>query len=447
MQLKRIPVVELLVNSQNDRHGELADERSAFEWLLSHRQNHMRNLARDIAREGKLYELPLVRPINGKFVVHDGNRRVACLKLLSRPSIAPNDEWRMFFRQLESEHKDNVPKDVLCQVEHDLDAIDEILYRRHTGTQSGVGQSPWGAPAKANFVARTGKKTRVNVAEEAENKLKEKGMIDAKLRVSRSNLNRLLSSEPLRNRVGIRVARNKVELTHDENKVLGALQRIVEDLKDQKIVLTDIWRNTDKHRYLDKLEKLGILPTADHALLEPTDFKSPEPGKTRTKKPRPGGTATSESSVRTTLIPRLVIYDLPQTPELKRINAIWRELQYDLNFSSHGNSIAVLFRVLLELSVEHYISINKNFFKQGESLAQKFKKVADQMYKNRVIEKKYFHSIGKFDKLDSLISAHTFNQYVHSNDFFPSDHHLKAMWDTLERFVLRCLDAHGDDSP
>lgn len=48
MQLKSILLKDLSVNSANDRHGELADEQAAIEWLLTHRAVHMRNLAKDI---------------------------------------------------------------------------------------------------------------------------------------------------------------------------------------------------------------------------------------------------------------------------------------------------------------------------------------------------------------------------------------------------------------
>ena len=47
MLLKNIALKDLAVNRANDRHGELTDEDAAIEWLLVHRELHMRNLARD----------------------------------------------------------------------------------------------------------------------------------------------------------------------------------------------------------------------------------------------------------------------------------------------------------------------------------------------------------------------------------------------------------------
>jgi hypothetical protein len=44
-----------------------------------------------------------------------------------------------------------------CEVEPDLSIIDEMLYRRHTGSQDGVGRSQWDPEGKSFFLQRTGK--------------------------------------------------------------------------------------------------------------------------------------------------------------------------------------------------------------------------------------------------------------------------------------------------
>ena len=77
MTIKSIPLKQLLVNRANDRHGELENETAAIAWLFSAKETHMRNLAKDIAEKGEIYELPLVAPEGERFVVFDGNRRVS----------------------------------------------------------------------------------------------------------------------------------------------------------------------------------------------------------------------------------------------------------------------------------------------------------------------------------------------------------------------------------
>jgi hypothetical protein len=167
MAVRSIPLKALLVNRANDRHGELENETAAIAWLFNAREAHMRNLAKDIVASGQLFELPLVSPEGSKFVVFDGNRRVTCMKLLDEPRRAPTAELQSFFRDQRAKWSGSFLGKVQCQVETDRDKIDDILFRRHTGTQTGVGQSTWDDRMKATFVARTGKGSGANVADEA----------------------------------------------------------------------------------------------------------------------------------------------------------------------------------------------------------------------------------------------------------------------------------------
>ena len=168
MAHRLIALSSLLVNRANDRHGELENETAAFAWLFNNLEQRMKNLANDIVTQGEVYEPPLVRPEGDTFVVYDGNRRITCLKLLQNPRKAPTVELQEFFARLRSNWSGDFPDHIECQIEEDRDRIDDILYRRHTGSQSGVGQSNWDDRMKLNFINRTGKESGVNIAEEVE---------------------------------------------------------------------------------------------------------------------------------------------------------------------------------------------------------------------------------------------------------------------------------------
>lgn len=140
MAIRKLALSALVVNRANDRHGELENETAAIAWLFNERETHMRSLTKDIVEQGEIYEYPLVSPEKSKFIVFDGNRRVTCLKLLDDPRRAPTTELQAFFRDQKTLWKGTFPKEILCQVETNRDRIDEILFRRHTGSQSGVGQ-------------------------------------------------------------------------------------------------------------------------------------------------------------------------------------------------------------------------------------------------------------------------------------------------------------------
>lgn len=434
MQLRNLSISDLLVNRANDRHGELENETAAIAWLFNAREAHMKNLAKDLTCEGTVYEPPLVSSEGSKYLVFDGNRRVTCLKLLHEPKRAPTTELQNFFEGLRSGWNGKMPEKILCQVENDRDRVDSILFRRHTGTQNGVGQSNWDDRMKSNFVARTGQGGGINVADEVEARLSEAGLLPARKKIPRSTMNRLLSAEPYRNRVGFSVRKRKFEYTHQEDVVLGALARIANDLATGQLVLGQIWDVDGKRGYLNKLEKEGILPTAEHALAKP------KAGTPKGNPPKPKPKPSPSPSARTTLIPQLE-FGLEWPGRLQRHHQIWDELQFRLELSQHPNAISALFRVLLELSIENCIQQKKINIQQNDKLSIRALRAAEKLNADGKIDNKQLGVIKKFQNLDQLVSADTLNRYVHSPNFAPSPEHLMSLWDTLADFIVECLKA------
>lgn len=451
MSYSSLPLAELRINRANDRHGELENETAAIAWLFNNREQHMKNLAKDIVETSEVYTPPLVAPDGDAFTVFDGNRRVTCMKLLDDPRKAPTQELQMFFGQLRSKWDGEFPDTLHCQVETDRDRIDDILFRRHTGVQSGVGQSTWDDRMKANFVNRTGRGGSVNVAEQIESMLSANGQLPTRRALPRSTMNRLLSSETFRNRVGVTVTKGRFGITHQQEIVLGALRRIANDLAEREVVLGDIWDIDGKRSYLDRLEKEGVLPTAAHRIAPASAGVAPEPSSGASANPRTSaaaGKASADSSTpvtpkplqRDTLIPK-ADYGLPWPGRLQRHRAIWEELQHHLILDDHPNAIAVLFRVLLELSIENYINQVGLVVGQNEKLAMRAAKVADDLHMKGKVNAKYLGEIKKLQHADRLLSADTLNRYVHSPDFAPSKSHLTALWYSLSPLIVHGLRA------
>jgi hypothetical protein len=433
MAYRQLELDSLVINRANDRHGELENETAAIAWLFNNRQQHMLALARDIAEKKEIYEPPLVYHDGSRYVVFDGNRRVTCLKLLQNPRRAPTVELQTFFSNLKTSRHGPYPIKIQCQVEADRDRIDDILFRRHTGSQNGIGQSTWDDRMKSNFIARTGKGTNFSVADEVERRLAAAGLAPTRRKIPRSTMNRLLSSEAFRNRVGISVNRGRFEFTHSEDKVLGALRRIANDLSSHRIVLGDIWDVDGKRTYLDRLEGEGLLPTAADSLRQPEPFPRPVP------QPRPR--IPAPPSPRVSLIPAIE-YPVAWAGRIQRHRAIWEELQFHLKLVDHPNAISVLFRVLFELSVENYIlQTGISTVKPNDNLATRALRVAEDFYHANKIDQKYLGVFKNLPQFDALFSMDTLNRYVHSPNFAPSPLHLTAMWDTVADFIVLCLNA------
>ncbi|ABS63477.1 hypothetical protein Plav_1860 [Parvibaculum lavamentivorans DS-1] len=436
MPYKELSLDSLIVNPANDRHGELENETAAIAQLFASQELHMRSLAKDLVAKGEVFEPPLVFPEGDKFVVADGNRRTTCLKLLAKPRRAPTVDLQQFFGDLRKQWVGDFPETIECRVESDRDRVDDILFRRHTGVQGGIGQSTWNDRMKNNFVIRTGKSSGLNVADEIEKKLSASGMLPAR-KIPRSNMNRLLSSESLRNRLGISVRRGKLEFVRDEQAALEALSRVAADLSNRVITLDDIWDTESKSDYIDKLDREGVLPTvADKPApgprpLPPSSTPAPNPPKPSPPKP----------AAWPHLIPQ-IDYGVVWVARLQRHHQIWEELQFRLDLSEHPNAISVLLRVLLELSTDNYIKQAKlASVYDSDKLSRKVAKVADDMAAKGKIDRKYLGAITKLQQGEALVSVDTLNRYVHSPNFSVSPEHLKMLWGTLSDFVVLCLKA------
>ncbi|TAW80391.1 hypothetical protein ELI10_08825 [Rhizobium ruizarguesonis] len=338
----------------------------------------------------------------------------------------------------------------MCRVETDRDEIDEILYRRHTGSQGGVGQSTWDDRQKATFVNRTGKGGKLNVAEEIETRLRNAGLLPKKGRIPRSNLNRLLSGEVFRNRVGISTAKGRFEFIRTEEACLKALARIADDLAHRRKTLDDVWDVDKKSEYLNELDKEGVLPTAAD-LLTSGPLKSAKAVKTVGATTVPlassapgnvvslGASRSSKPPRRTTLILHHD-YGIAWTGRLQRQRSIWEELQFKLDLNEHPNAIAVLCRVLLELSVDNYIKQTKlATAAENDALVKKLVACAEDLNTRGKVDKRYVEVVRKARTMDAIVSVDTLNKYVHSSNLAPTGEHLCALWDTFSELVVNCL--------
>lgn len=422
---EQIDLENLLVNQANDRHGEVGSEDLAIAELFRLHDTQMRNLAADIATVGSVYDPPLVMPAGENYVVFDGNRRITCLKLLADPTRAPTAELRTHFANLRNEASANAPQSLTCQIEDDRNVIDNILFRRHTGSQRGVGQLGWNDRAKLNFVERTGRGGGINVAAEVEHLLAEANRLPAG-NIPWSTLTRLLSSEEFRNRAGVSTAGRRFRLTHEHGAVVEALHRIASDLAHQVVTLGNLWNNEGKRAYLNRLQDQGVLPVENERLAAPVDAG----GAVRNPRRNP-----PPPRQQTTFIPA----DAPRIQWVAaqhRVRAIWEELQ-SLALRTHPNAVSALMRILLELAVESYI--DEHNVNVPDNLSRKVGAVAIHLLNRQIIDRAYYDELERIRLNDQLISVASMQRYVHSPNFAPMENELRTYWMRLGRFLVATL--------
>lgn len=428
MEIASIFVSDLRLNPHNDRHGPLRDEASSIHWLLENRNAHMRALAKDLAETRRLFERPLVQKEGTTYTVFDGNRRTCCIKLLLDPTLAPSERWKDFFAEFDQEEMGRIFSTIECEVESDLATIDEKLYRRHTGSQDGVGQSQWDAEGKSNFLQRTGKDS-IGLGETIEKVLKTEQLLASDTQIPWSNLERLLSSEPIRKRIGVSFAGGSLTYLGAKKDNLETLKRIAEDLSSRRIVLGDLWNNEKKSRYLDRLKTDGF--AIDQAPSK-RNVSEPNSAPSLSIKPKVRGRAPKDKHLISGADENPFIND----PDCERAERIWRELQFHLEFDIHDNAISVLMRVLLDIAITHYAKVQGLAFSHNDIFSRKVSSVADSMLNRGFIDQKGRGIIRKFESDKPIVSAHSMHQYVHNPNFHPGKSDMKAIWNVVRPLIV-----------
>lgn len=120
------------------------DEQRVLQWMLQN--GDLPELMASIANTGYSDAEPLlVTPGLGGFIVVEGNRRLAALKLLHDPGLAPLRKKTIAEIAASAEHKGITDIPVICY-EKRRDILDYLGFRHITGVK------PWGAREKAEYL-------------------------------------------------------------------------------------------------------------------------------------------------------------------------------------------------------------------------------------------------------------------------------------------------------
>jgi hypothetical protein len=312
---------------------------------------------------------------------------------------------------------------------------------RHTGQNEGVGLVEWGADEKDRFTARHGTRSPEGQVIDFVEKLgglselaekSNKGII--------SSVKRLISNPTVRERLGIGVSGGKVHSWYPADEVAKGLNRVIEDLKTEKIKVGDIYHAQDRVSYVQGIPESHLPdPATRLSSLQPLESLestagSGTAGAQGQPKPKPKK-KPKQSSGRTTIIPKDCYLNIGPP----RINTIYNEL-LELTVDKFSNACSVTLRVLVELSVDHYVIQEKLMTeqeRQKDPLAKRLKIVAAHLSAQGKIDAQLETAIQKVADSQFVLAASTvtFNQYVHNKYVFPKSSELIVAWDELQPFM------------
>lgn len=442
MNEKQIRVADLLLDTSNYRTGKQDDQRAAIGALIEEQKSKLVKLAQDIIENGlSPLETILVTPSpddNKRFIVIEGNRRVASMKLVNQPDLAAETTWHNAFKRLHKLLPGQVPKSIRCIVAPSKEEAFIWIQRRHDVGLKGAGLESWSTIAQYRANAARGRSApEFDVLEFTLTH----GDLDADVaeRVTGqdfpiTNLKRLIDSAYVSDQLELDRGEKYLTTTANKKWVLTVLREFVtaiarEEFNGKQFSVKDIYTAADQRKFFGKLLKHHPKPsksTRRWAVNAETSVAGTERAALKKRKPNK---PTNERK-------RLVPSSTPVRPPTGRANDIFHELRR-LEVENYRNSVSILLRVFLEFSIEAYMARRPiTGLSKGDKLNKKLLEVARHMEANSIMDSKALHAVRKASSdPNSLFSTMTLNAYVHNSNFYPSASELKTSWDNLEPFI------------
>lgn len=435
-----VPTSDLLVDPENPRIPDQNDgQREALRAIVRDDPDKILTLAEDIVAYRGLDPTALLTVTAsaeqpGRYIALEGNRRVATLKGLESPSwledvVEPRILNRM--RQLSGEYQSFPVRVVQCVVLNRADA-QHWIDLRHTGENRGAGTVQWSPDQKARFRVRSRGESKLHTR--LLDFLQDRGHISAaeRQRVPTSTLERILTSPAVRNRIGIDLHKGGDVHFRDEDTAIKALLYIINDL-----TVGFSGEPTKVHHVYTKEQRVA------YAANLPADLvpKTPSPVNVPTSTPiQTGSPVGKRSPLARVPKPRPILIPTECRLRVKdsRVRAIEIELR-KLELEDFPNSVSLLFRVFIELSVDWY---RANVLKRKpeavkDYLKDKLLDVLTGMETKNLLTKYQANPIrlacqkGTF-LMPSVVMMH---EYIHNRHMNPTPTDLRLGWDNFQPFI------------
>lgn len=438
----QVPISDLLLDVENARLGEeQPSQQQAYLSLATQQGRRLVTLARDIVENGlDPITLPAVVATGDRrrrYRVVEGNRRVLALKALETPSIvsgalATADQKAL--TALSARYLENPIDEITCVLFETQTEAEHWVRLRHTGANEGAGLVEWNSDERDRYLARHGAGRGRTLGGQALDFIRRLDGNDAAHGAKIvTNLDRLMKSRAVRQALGLDKDAQDLVSRYPAEELLKPLRKIVDDLSTKRIKVKDIYDEDDRASYLQTFSA-AELPDQAKVVSDPVALGDLELGKPAPKpKPKPKPKPRPKPTQRTTLIPSGVRLN-PQPP---RINAIYNEL-LTLNVDLLPNAAAVLLRVFVELSVDHYIGQHSIAVKGDAPLAARLKATTKHLEDAGKIPAQLHKVIDRIAGTQQTVlaaSTVTWNQYVHNVFAFPKPQELYAQWDELQPFM------------
>jgi hypothetical protein len=257
---KTLKIDAVLLDHENPRISRSESQREALQKIIDDQGPKLAALAQSIVQNGLSPMdrfLVIKAPEKGKWVVIEGNRRLAAAKILSNPAVlADLDIPDVLRRRLENVAKryDHSIKSLDCF--EMADRTDGALWirQRHTGENDGRGIVSWTGIATNRFRGGDPALQALDFVIE-HGGLTDEEKEDIEKRFPITTLDRLLSTPDVRKAIGLSIASGKLQTNLPPEEVIKPLLRIVRDLANETVNVTALKLKAQQVAWIGQLGK------------------------------------------------------------------------------------------------------------------------------------------------------------------------------------------------
>lgn len=473
--IKSIALSDLRLDIDNVRFGteSSADQSSAIAKFMEDPKNGPKiiKLAEDIADFGMdPSELQLVYKDNdiNSYVVLEGNRRLTALLLLSNPELCPVEKYIKRLKDLNLKANINTSTKIDCSIVDKRKSADRWIELKHTGENKGAGRVDWDGDARDEFRSRQNSKDSIgrqirNLIESSECFAEE--TVKAINEINITTLTRIFSSKASQKIFKLKVKNKKLFPELDLKNLAPAIEYAVLYFHQNNMTVKDVYKSEDIQKFLDEIPK-DIIVDEDYYEKNKKEYvKEKDINENKEIEEKNDGnvdnTSDSEkgndvekrekkSKVRPSSTNRKNLINYSLEIEHPRINELYKELKTKIHVDSTPNAAAIMFRVFIELSCDHFIKkeeakgnpVNRADNKQpidlqkNVSLSQKVQSVAEHLKSNGILKAGQVRAIRKRAAApDTLGSIDHLNEFVHQDASSPLPRELKLIADDYSPFI------------
>ncbi|ARH92306.1 hypothetical protein [Streptomyces sp. MOE7] len=273
-------VASLTLDEINPRHAkQTASLEESIAALLDKGSDKILRLARDIIQHGvNPTELVVVMSEGDRNIVLEGNRRVAALKLLHKPTLAPTEQLQKKFAAIA--RSGEAPRRVQCITAESRIQAAHWIRLRHTGENNGIGVVRWSTGEASRFGGRSTptEKARLFIdaisnlyAEDSELLADVAAVRDSRI----TTLGRMIGDPEVRSRLGLSFDEDVVLCSFPKHKMKPIISQLFRDLAGT-LSVDRIKSKRQREDYLRHVE--DKLPKLADRLDEPEKFSRPTNG-------------------------------------------------------------------------------------------------------------------------------------------------------------------------